>query len=243
MSAVLDFPVSALAPIRTWPTCQGAMRQIIGHLASLGATQEEIVACLRRDFPDLPVAEGPAWRRDAYYQNVVATELVRLAKRPGLRQQPDPPDDTSDPARIQAAEHVLAELHVRGAGARRNGERVQIYRLDPTTTQQLSEELKAAIAEYAEEIWELVGSGPAAPASVPAPTPPRMGQRLLSFAEVRGYRCAYCGRVGGRAGDPDGRAWHEDSAPGGGYLLSCTACVAWPDRTPRRAEEEENDGI
>jgi hypothetical protein len=63
-----------------------------------------------------------------------------------------------------------------------------------------------------------------APAAAHAFVP--MSSQLLAFAEVRDWRCAHCGRVGSRAGDPDGASWRKDLVPGTAkQVLSCSGCV------------------
>jgi hypothetical protein len=72
-----------------------------------------------------------------------------------------------------------------------------------------------------------------------------MSPGLLAFAEARGLVCGYCGRVGTRAGDPDGHAWHRDSVPRGlqtngrDLELACSACKTDPDRFARLGDALE----
>lgn len=70
-----------------------------------------------------------------------------------------------------------------------------------------------------------------------------MSPGLVAFAEARGLACAYCGRAGGRDGDPDGRAWHRDSVPRGFQTagrdleLCCSACKTDPQRHHRLGDD------
>jgi hypothetical protein len=68
---------------RTWPDCQPAMRAITRHLLALDANEAEIIAALKRDFPDLPTPTT-ASNPDAYYINMVSLETFALQRHPEL---------------------------------------------------------------------------------------------------------------------------------------------------------------
>lgn len=71
-----------------WPECRDSIRALARRLIESGADDAHIMRELQKQWPGLLLGTGPEWRRDAVYQNVIATEQMAAQKRRSARPRP-----------------------------------------------------------------------------------------------------------------------------------------------------------